>query len=254
MSNKTNGAGLANPTATEQFAMQNGHGRSEGVVASRLPTSGGMAPRRRGADYYDTILWRVLPRESPLGQGFVLGLTSAGSRAGVTTVAANLAIRAADHRVSPVLLIDANLARPQVERSFRLHGAPGLTELLAGECGLDESIHASDVDDLSIMPLGASSLVDRARVDQQGIAALMTELRGEFATIVIDLPSSADMRHSLLLAQEADAALLVVRCDGTASGAAKNAIHRLRGDGVNLVGSVVTQQKKYTPRWFQRWL
>lgn len=212
------------------------------------------APARRGADYYDTVLWRVLPRDGADMRGYSIGLTSSERRAGVSTVAANLAIRAADHRLSPVLLLDANLTRPSLHRSFRLRNAAGLTEVLADDHDPRDAIHETNVDGLSVMPLGDQRLVDRARVDQQGIVALMTELRAEFSTVIVDLPEVRELRHSLLLAQQLDATLMVVRCNGTTRQAAQNAIHRLDGDGIKVVGSVMTQHKTYTPRWLQRWL
>lgn len=222
-----------------------------GTVPRRAPR--GMAPRRRGADHYDTILWRVRPRGGDALDGYTIGVTGCARKAGVSTVAANLAIRAADHRQSPVLLIDANLEHPSIGRSFRLHGAPGLTELLAETCQLQEAIHESGVEGLSVMPLGQPGLVDRARVDFECFASLLGELRSDFATIVVDLPESGRMRHSLLIAQQADAVLLVLRADATRRAAAKAAAARFGEDGVNIVGTVVTQQKNYVPRWFQRW-
>ncbi|MEM8864842.1 MAG: CpsD/CapB family tyrosine-protein kinase [Planctomycetota bacterium] len=214
----------------------------------------GKTQRRRGSDYYDTILWRVMPKELSASPGFSIGLTGCDRQAGVSTVAANLAIRAADHRLSPVLLVDANLANPRLDRTFRLHDAPGMTEVLAEECSLNDAIHDSGIEGLSIMPLGAKSLVDRTRVDQESLSALLAELRGEFATIVFDLPEVRELRHSLLIAQQMDAALVVLKSEATRRKAAQAMVGRLAEDGVNVVGTVLTQQKNYIPRWFQRWL
>ena len=89
-------------------------------------------PRRRGADAYDTLLWRLQPRlgESRVksdGAGFLVGVTACDRKAGVSTVAANLAIRAADHQMRPVLLIDSACQQPADYHSIRrgLRSSPG---------------------------------------------------------------------------------------------------------------------------------
>jgi len=222
------------------------------VTASGGPSA--TTPRRRGADYYDTILWRVRPSETPVGEGFSLAITSCGRRSGVSTVAANLAIRAADHRLTPTLLVDANLAHPRVDRSFRLYDAPGLANVWAQDCDLSDAIHASGVEGLSVMPLGDQGLIDRTRVDHESLSSLLAELRNDYATIIFDLPDVRQLRHSLLIAQQVDAALLVMRSEVTRRKVAQATVSRLGADGVKVVGTVVTQQKSYIPRWFQRWL
>ncbi|MEN1678533.1 MAG: CpsD/CapB family tyrosine-protein kinase [Planctomycetota bacterium] len=220
----------------------------------RLASGAAKSPRRRGADYYDTILWRVVPKHNETAEGFAVGVTGCERRAGVSTVAANLAIRAADHRLSPVVLVDANLQHPRQDRHFRLYDEPGLTEVLAEECDLPDALHETNVDGLSIMPLGSQALVDRTRVDPDALAALIKELRNVFSTIVFDLPEVRELRHALLLAQHVDATLVVLRCDGSSRKGAQASIGRLMADGVNVVGSVVTQHKTHTPEWLRRWL
>lgn len=230
---------------------------ADGVVDARpmrTPIRGAMTQRRRGADYYDTILWRVRPQESHGETGFTLGVTSCNRRAGVSTVAANLAIRAADHQLTPTLLVDANLIHPRQERAFRLYDAPGLADILAGECEVEEGIHPSGVAGLSVMPLGSVGLIDRASVDYERLGALLTELRSDYATTVFDLPEVRHLRHSLLIAQQVDAALLVLRSEKSRRKVAQAAVARLTADNVTVVGTVVTQQKNYVPRWFRRWI
>ncbi len=92
-------------------------------LASRDRTHGGRiagAPDRPGAEHYDTLLWRIAPRlETAGGMGLLLGLTSSDRQAGVSTVAANLAIRAADHKLGPVLLADCNFRHPTLHTLLR---------------------------------------------------------------------------------------------------------------------------------------
>src|SRR5450755_2708786 len=75
---------------------------------------------RPGAEYFDALLWRLFDRrEDAHGLGYLMGVTGCARHSGVSTVAANLAIRAADHGLGPVLLVDANDQHPQLNRMFK---------------------------------------------------------------------------------------------------------------------------------------
>ncbi|TWT90244.1 Tyrosine-protein kinase YwqD [Pseudobythopirellula maris] len=214
-----------------------------------------LVPRRRGAEPYDTVLWRLQSRvEQRHGAGFLVGVTSCMRRAGVSTLAANLAIRAADHQLTPALLVDCNAAHPQVDREFRLQGARGLADLLAGECELEEAVHPTNVEGLEVMPLGTTGLIDRASVEPRRLEGLVRSLGESHEYVVFDLPPADDMRHALLVAKQLDAVLMAVGSEVTPRGLAKKSIDLLRSDGVSFAGAVVTRQKKHVPGWFGRML
>ena len=83
--------------------------------------------RRRASAKIDALLWRLKARLESRSEGaHVVGITSCCPGSGVTTTIANLAIRAADHHLGPVLLIDANSLRPRQHRQFRLNPKTGL--------------------------------------------------------------------------------------------------------------------------------
>ena len=100
--------------------------------------------QRPGAEYFDGLLWRLFDRrEDADGAGYLLGVTGCARQSGVSTVAANLAIRAADHGLGPVLLIDANDQHPQLQRLFGAKSGAGLADVLAGQALLATAV-ASD--------------------------------------------------------------------------------------------------------------
>jgi Mrp family chromosome partitioning ATPase len=224
---------------------------------SEAPASRGKSSRaaaaRRGAEPYDTLLWRLQPLlESSRGVGSLVGVIGAEPGVGVTTVAANLAIRAADHRLSPTLLVDCNAARPRLGRHFHVPKGPGFAEVLAGDCSLADATYQSKVEGLYVLPLGSAKLLDSAGLDPQQFEAAVNGLRESYELVVFDMPSAGELRHQLLTARRTDAALLVVRSEATTRRTASLAASRLRADGVNLVGSFVTRQRQYLPTWVRR--
>jgi Mrp family chromosome partitioning ATPase len=214
-------------------------------------------PRRRGADAYDTLLWRLQPRleesrEKNDGAGFLVGVTACDRKAGVSTVASNLAIRAADHQMRPVLLIDASSQQPTVARQFRLRDALGLADALAGRCSMSEAIHETSVDGLDVMPLGTAGLMDRVGLDCQQVEAMIGGLRESHQMVVFDLPEVSELRHMLLVARRLDAVVLAIRHETTSATMLERVADQLQADGVNLVGSVVCAHKQYVPNWLRR--
>lgn len=213
----------------------------------------GLTPRRRGAEAYDTLLWRLQPRmEGRLGGAFLVGVTSCVPRAGVSTVATNLAVRAADNRVRPTLVIDANTESPRLDRTFRLRKQKGFAELLAGGCSLEEATHATGVEGLEAMPLGSAELIDRVGLDHRLIDAMVETLRETYDLVVFDLPPAPRLRHNLLVARRLDGVLLAVRNEATQARQIQSTVEALRADEVELIGSVMTRQKHYTPKWLRR--
>lgn len=214
-------------------------------------------PRRRGAEPYDTLLWRLLPRLEGArrpgdGAGFLVGVTSCDRRSGVSTVAANLAIRAADHQMRPVLLVDGAAARPTVGRQFRLRGALGLADVFAGRCGVEEAIHGTTVEGLDVMPVGTSGLMDRVSLDHQQVDALLTGLRESHHLVVFDLPDAEDLRHMLLVARRLDAAILALRYGLATRSHVERTAEQLRADEVPLMGSVLCRRRQHVPDWIRR--
>ncbi|MEN0110924.1 MAG: CpsD/CapB family tyrosine-protein kinase [Planctomycetota bacterium] len=228
--------------------------RTAGTIPAR-PNEARAVPRRRGADAYDTLLWRMQPRLEDAGgrgAGYMVGVTSCDRRAGVSTVAANLAIRAADHQMRPVLLVEGASARPTVARQFRLRGETGLADLLAGRAGPGDAIHRTAVEGLEVMPLGTNGLMDRVGLDHQKVEATLDGLRESHELVVFDLPVASELRHMLLVARRLDAAILALKNEATPRGDAERTANQLRADGVNLIGSVVTRHRNYVPNWLRR--
>ncbi len=229
---------------------QPAHG--EPAEASTRPT-----PRRRGADAYDTLLWRLQPRledaaRDERGAGYLVGVTSCGRKAGVSTVAANLAIRAADHQMRPVLLVEGGSEHPTVARQFRLRTDAGLADVLAGRCPLHEAIHDTEIEGLQVMPIGTQGLMDRVGLDHELVEAMLRGLRESHELAVFDLPPADRLRHLLLVARRLDAAILAIRSEAPRRERLQRVAEQLRADRVNLVGSVVARRREYVPSWLRR--
>jgi Mrp family chromosome partitioning ATPase len=206
--------------------------------------------QRPGAEYFDGLLWRLFDRrEDADGAGYLLGVTGCARQSGVSTVAANLAIRAADHGLGPVLLIDANDQHPQLQRLFGAKSGAGLADVLAGQALLATAAQATRVPGLQLLSLGTAGLISRLRTDPARIEALVAELREIYSLVLVDLPGACQMSHSPCLAHALDGAVLVIRSERIGRGVANECQRRLIHDGIHVLGAVLTDQHTYLPSW-----
>jgi polysaccharide biosynthesis transport protein len=84
----------------------------------------------------------------------VLAVTSAVKHEGKTSVAVQLAISFARATGQPVLMIDGDMRSPDCHRVFELPIGPGLAQVLAGECRMEEAIVASSFPRVDLLPAG----------------------------------------------------------------------------------------------------
>ncbi len=229
----------------------------QGVMArERVPKRSNGKPRGASAKNsdsdLDTLLWRLKARtESENDVGVVFGLTSCCRKTGVSTIAANLAVKASENHMGPVLLIDANLVAPKQHRIFRQSGNVGLVDVLVGGVSPSEAIQPTSTDDLDLMPLGAPETLSQARIALENYNEAMRWIREHYSTVFIDLPQIDDMKHALMLARKTDVTIIAIRSEAVSRKHAVEAIDRFAEDGVNIGGTILTRRKLYTPSWFR---
>lgn len=220
------------------------------VAPGRPPAPAARPPFRLASEVGREIgaVWDALfaPREQPMRR--VVLLTAVERRAGVSDVAAALAVAgAANDRGQRIVLVDANLRHPRIAHVFSLHGRAGLAELMRGERTLDQCIVAVEVATsetqrrvrLSILPSGASPLREEIAPDRW--AGLLAELGRRFDRVIIDAPILSEGGDRLAAA--ADGAVLVVPGHEAVGKSAESARERLRACGARLIGIVLNQYK-----------
>lgn len=160
------------------------------------------------------------------GRSATIGVTSAISGEGRTTVALGLAQVLAVDLDMPVTLVEVDLERPSLATHFGVAAAPGLCEVLRGELRLDEVLRAISTK-LSVVTTGSSGS-DSARLLRQ--LPINDPFHGPHAPdgiVILDLPPIINHSYSALAASVADAIVLVVRAGVTPGNVVQEAIARL---------------------------
>jgi tyrosine-protein kinase Etk/Wzc len=210
--------------------------------------------RRQKSPHVDALLWRLKARLEPRTDGgHIIGMTSCCRGSGVSTTLSNLAIRAADNHLGPVLLIDANSTAPRLHRIFKEKAdVAGLANILIGNAAPGEVVLRTKVEGLDLLPMGSIAKLGESRLIPENYEELMRWVRQNYRLVFVDLPEINDLRHSLLFAKSEDLTLVAVRSDSVTREMATNQIDQLAADGVKVTGTLLTRRRLYTPSFFRR--
>lgn len=186
---------------------------------------------------------RLALRHAGLGRDIkVLQITSALPGEGKSTIAVNLARACAmcgDH----VLLIDANLRRPNVAANIGLPAAPGLAELLGGTADLrnvvlrDSQTHLDCIaGDMPVPGNEALTLLSSRR-----LTSLIDTVRDVYDVVIVDSAPLLPVADPRVLVGQVDAVALVVASELTARGAVQAALQGTPGIASRVLGAVMNR-------------
>ncbi|MDW3176751.1 MAG: polysaccharide biosynthesis tyrosine autokinase [Acidimicrobiia bacterium] len=139
----------------------------------------------------------------------VIQVTSPVQGNGKTTVAGNLAVAFAQQRQS-VLLIDADLRRPQVHKRFLVTGLDdGLSSVLAEDLLFADAVRLDMVTGVYILPAGKRPPNPSELLGSEAFQNLYKVVRSDFDIVIIDTPPLLPVTDARLVAAVADAVILV---------------------------------------------
>ena len=169
----------------------------------------------------------------------VLAVTSAVSREGKTSLAAQLAVSIASATREPTLLIDGDLRSPEIHDIFAVDSSPGLAEVLKGDQLAEDVIEVEFSDHLHLLTAGSLSTSPHQLLGNGRFSAVLDHLRTMYRHIIVDTPPILPASEALVIARAADAAVLCVRRDFSRMDQATEAFCRLETAGVKVAGVVL---------------
>ena len=163
---------------------------------------------------------------------------------GKTFCAINLALSMAAERDTEVLLVDADVAKPDVCRRLGLEPGPGLLDALYdGTLDPETLVVRTDVPGLSVLPAGAKTAMDTELLASARTRAVIARLLATDPRrlIVFDSPPALAASPAAVLAMLVGQVMLVVRADRTPESEITAAVGLLDGcDHIALVLNAVT--------------
>lgn len=191
----------------------------------------------------------------PGGKAKTILITSGGAKDGKTTVAVNLATTLVAEG-KKVLLIDTNLRRPGLNAIFAGEQAAtktnqGLSNLLAGQCDLQQAIRPSGMEGLTIIESGPMPTNPAETLGSEAMQRLIGRLRDSYDYVVIDGPPVLLASEAKLLAKYVDGTILVFNAAVTRRGAGARTISELKQVNATILGCVLLGVKTLKGGYFR---
>jgi capsular exopolysaccharide synthesis family protein len=171
-----------------------------------------------------------------------LMVTSSGPGEGKSTTIANLAIVLAQSG-KKVLLIDADLRKPTVHRTFKLTNRLGLTNLLIGQSEMIDCVKETEQPRLDVITSGPIPPNPAELVGSQKMKNLLEQFKAAYDMVLIDSPPILAVTDAQLLSTNVDGVVMVLSAGHVLRDHAKKAKSLLEHVGANIVGAVLNNKK-----------
>ncbi|HEX7154449.1 MAG TPA: polysaccharide biosynthesis tyrosine autokinase, partial [Thermoanaerobaculia bacterium] len=168
----------------------------------------------------------------------VIVITSSFAREGKTTTSVNLATVLAQMG-KPVLLIDADLRRPRLQKVFRGKLNLGLVNYLAANIPLEDCIQETTVPNLNVVLSGPIPPNPSELLASDRMKHLIEEVRAKFAFVIFDSPPILAVTDSVVLASKADGVVLTVHGGHTPREHVMRSAERLRQANIPVLGALL---------------
>jgi polysaccharide biosynthesis transport protein len=228
-----------------------------GALTHKLPT-GGKSQRvlqahmnALGAEQFRVLAGRIVQVREKKGAK-ILAVSSSLAGEGKTTVALGLAITLARDYLEETILIDGDVRNPEVSTRMGLQDEPGLINVLAGECLLNEALYQHTHPNLRILSAGTVEHGSRGlTATRVGMQELLADLRRRGVIVILDAPPILPMADMNLFSEVVDGIVLVVRAEQTSQGVVAEALRFLSGGSIEgvVLNDLVTPRHQYYGRY-----
>lgn len=175
-------------------------------------------------------------------------MTSAKQDEGKTTTICNLAMVMTELK-KKILLIDLDLRKPAVHKTYKLSNKKGLTDMLMNKDNyksyLQNVYHGLDVLTSGIIPANPAEIIN-----SKALKELLKEVSHDYDYIFLDAPPVMLISDPITISTYSDAVILTIKHGNTEKDLAKRAVESLKQVNANIIGIVlnnipVSKQSNY---------
>jgi capsular exopolysaccharide synthesis family protein len=165
-------------------------------------------------------------------------ITSPSPQEGKTTTAINLAVTMAEAG-GRVLLVDTDMRRPRLHRSFSVPNQTGVSSVIVGKSSLEDAIKRTDVPNLDVLPCGPVPPNPSELIHTERFAAVLADCAKLYDRVILDSPPTSAVTDPAVLGNLADGVVLIVKAGETTRDAAVHARRQLGSAKARMIGVIV---------------
>lgn len=151
-----------------------------------------------------------------------------------------------------VILIDANMHTPSVQREFEVETAGGLTDVLFGRRDLNDCVRTTGVPRLSVLPSGDPISAPIQAFASENMKKLISDLLSIYDYVIFDAPPVLVHPEATVLSSQTDGVVFVVEAVRTKKEVVKKAVGAIRNAGGQVLGVVLNKNKRYIPEFIYK--
>jgi capsular exopolysaccharide synthesis family protein len=171
-----------------------------------------------------------------------LMVTSSGPAEGKSTTVANLAVVFAQLG-KKVLLVDADLRKPTVHRTFGVNNLFGFTTVLTKQATLGSTVLETDEKDLYILTSGPVPPNPAELISSKSMEQFIEEAKELFDYVIFDTPPLLAVADPQIIANKVDGSIFVVSSGKTEIEPAKKAKELLVNAQSKMLGVVLNNKE-----------
>jgi capsular exopolysaccharide synthesis family protein len=168
----------------------------------------------------------------------VLTISSPGSGDGKTFITSNIGHTFAEVG-NRTLIIDADMRRGEAHHLFGFDRKPGLSDYLAGNCGVEEIIRGTGNDRLDMVPCGSRLSNAPELLASPRMGTFLAQMKARYEVILFDSPPLGAGVDPLVLATLSGSIVLVMRNGKTDRALAESKLELLDRLPVRLLGAIL---------------
>jgi len=170
----------------------------------------------------------------------IILVTSSVPGEGKSSLACNLAM--AVGQMEKVLLIDADMRRPTIGRTFGFSPAsPGLSNLVAGTETLEQCVNSLEGTGIDVMTSGIVPPNPLELLSSKKFKDILMNLSEQYDRVIIDSAPTQAVSDSMMISRLSSAVIYVVKSDATPYHVAEQGIKRMHEVKAPLLGVVLNR-------------
>jgi capsular exopolysaccharide synthesis family protein len=168
---------------------------------------------------------------------------------GKTLSSANLAVVMA-RTGNRVVLLDCDMRRPRLHTIFGLERDTGVSNILVGDCSIQDAVQQTEVENLFMIPCGELPPNPSELLGSQAMLNLLATLGSEYDRIIIDSPPVTAVTDPVVLSQIVDGVVIVVQANSTERIIVRRAIDQMKAVDAHIFGVVLNKLDEKMTKYY----